>query len=128
MDDKTQQEREEAHRLKTLAEQKYKSSNLKSALKYAKRAHRLFPKLDGLSETLTAFKILRVAATASATLDWYKVLQIEPFSHINTIKKQYKRLALALHPDKNPFAASEEAFKLVGNAFRVLSDKSLGKT
>ncbi|GMQ04176.1 hypothetical protein CsSME_00049687 [Camellia sinensis var. sinensis] len=123
MDEKTQQEREEAHRLKTLAEQKYKSSNLKSALKYAKRAHRLFPKLDGLSETLTAFKILRVAATASATLDWYKVLQIEPFSHINTIKKQYKRLALALHPDKNPFAASEEAFKLVGNAFRVLSDR-----
>ncbi|GFZ08707.1 DNAJ heat shock N-terminal domain-containing protein [Actinidia rufa] len=140
---KTEQEREEAVRLKTLAEKKYGSSNLKSAIKYAKRAHRLFPNLDGLSEMLTAFKILRVAAKlsssssapaddsdtdsavggGSATLDWYKILQIEPFSHINTIKKQYKRLALTLHPDKNPFPASEEAFKLVGEAFRVLSDK-----
>ncbi|PSS01356.1 protein of unknown function DUF3444 protein [Actinidia chinensis var. chinensis] len=137
---KTEQEREEAVRLKALAEKKYGSSNLKSAIKYAKRAHRLFPNLDGLSEMLTAFKILRVAAKlssapaddsdtdsavvgGSATLDWYKILQMEPFSHINTIKKQYKRLALTLHPDKNPFPASEEAFKLVGEAFRVLSDK-----
>ncbi|KAI8566987.1 hypothetical protein RHMOL_Rhmol02G0086200 [Rhododendron molle] len=121
-------EEEEALRLKTLAEQKYSSSNLKSALKYAKRAHRLSPSLDGLSELLTAFQILRVAAspsssTATTTLDWYKILHIEPFSHTNAVKKQYKKLALTLHPDKNPFPASEEAFKLVAEAFRVLSDK-----
>ncbi|KAL6985689.1 hypothetical protein U1Q18_019063 [Sarracenia purpurea var. burkii] len=139
MDEKTEPEQEEALRLKTLAEQKYSSSNLKSALKYAKRAHRLSPNIHGVSELVTAFKILRVAAKFSSsttathsaadgggggpTLDWYKILQIEPFSHINTIKKQYKRLALTLHPDKNPFPASAEAFKLVGEAFRVLSDK-----
>ncbi|KAI3453845.1 hypothetical protein Pfo_010508 [Paulownia fortunei] len=123
---------EEALRLKTLAEQKYTSSNLKSALKYAKRAHKLHPSLDGLPEMLTAFKILRTAATPilesssatqNSTPDYYKILQVESFSHINTIKKQYKKLALTLHPDKNPFVASEEAFKLVGVAARVLSDK-----
>ncbi|KAL3329771.1 hypothetical protein AABB24_033901, partial [Solanum stoloniferum] len=130
----------EALRLKTLAEQKYNSGNLKSALKYAKRAHNLHPAVDGVSEMLTAFKILHtgtvpavtpaVAAvgdaatiTTSTLLDYYNILQIERFSHINTIKKQYRKLALTLHPDKNPFAASEEAFKLVGEAFRVLSDK-----
>ncbi|KAL3500020.1 hypothetical protein ACH5RR_039113 [Cinchona calisaya] len=126
-------------RLKTLAEQKYVAGNLKSALKYAKRAHRLQPSLDALPEMLTAFKILRTATkpitsappdddedSVSATPappDYYKILQIERFVNINTIKKQYKKLALTLHPDKNPFVASEEAFKHVGEAFRVLSDK-----
>ncbi|XP_052209477.1 J protein JJJ2 [Diospyros lotus] len=125
MAEETEQDRkrEEALRLKTLAEDKYNSSNLKAAVKYAKKAHALCPTLDGLSEMLTAFKILHAAAKASATPDWYKILEVEPFSHINTIKKQYKRLAITLHPDKSSFAASAEAFKLVGEAFRVLSDK-----
>ncbi|KAM7493847.1 hypothetical protein LguiB_028456 [Lonicera macranthoides] len=114
---------EEALRLKTLAEQKYNSSNLKSAHKFAKKAHRLSPDIDGLSEMLTAFKILRTSAKSTTAPNWYKILQVEPFSHINTIKKQYKKLALTLHPDKTAFSASEEAFKLVGEGFRVLSDK-----
>ncbi|KAK9985178.1 hypothetical protein SO802_034703 [Lithocarpus litseifolius] len=112
------EEEEEALRLKGIAETKYKKSNLKSAVKYAKRALRLAPNLDGLSEMVTSFKILR-----SPESDWYTILQVEPFAHINTIKKQYKKLALLLHPDKNPYAGSEEAFKLVGDAFRFLSDK-----
>lgn len=116
----------ESLRLKTLAEQTYISSDLKLALKYAKRAHRLCPALDGITEMLTAFKILSAAANtieATTTPHWYKILEVEPFSHINTIKKQYKNLALILHPDKNTFIASEEAFKLVNEAFSVLSDK-----
>ncbi|KAI3727968.1 hypothetical protein L6452_16592 [Arctium lappa] len=116
----------ESIRLKTLAEQTYISSDLKLALKYAKRAHRLCPTLDGVSEMLTAFKILSAAATTietTTTPHWYKILEVEPFSHINSIKKRYKKLALILHPDKNTFIASEEAFKLVNEAFSVLSDK-----
>ncbi|PHT58304.1 hypothetical protein CQW23_00667 [Capsicum baccatum] len=135
----------ESIRLKTLAEQKYSSGNLKSALKYAKRAVNLHPTAAGVSEILTAFKILHSAtvpvisvASAAAGIgnssapattttpplpDYYKILQVERFSRTDTIKTQYKKLALALHPDKNPFVASEEAFKVVGEAFRVLSDK-----
>ncbi|KAF8380777.1 hypothetical protein HHK36_028271 [Tetracentron sinense] len=124
------EEEEEALRLKSQAEEKYKLSNLKSALKYAKRAERLYPDLDGISEMVTAFKILRIASKSSGDAsppDWYKILQVDPFSHINSIKKQYKKLALLLHPDKNPFSASEEAFKRVSEAFRVLSDKTRRK-
>lgn len=119
-------EREEALALKALAEEKYKESKLKTALKYARRAQRLSRDLDGVSEMITAFKILKVGLKCSGageSPDWYKILQVEPFSHINSIKKQYKKLALVLHPDKSPFVASEEAFKLVGEAFRCLSDK-----
>lgn len=119
-------EPEEALRLKAIAEAKYQQSKLKSALKYARRALRLSPDLEGVSEMITAFKILKLGAKLSGagdSPDWYKILQVEPFSNISTIKKQYKKLALLLHPDKNPFVASEEAFKLIGEAFRCLSDK-----
>ncbi|KAG6596710.1 Chaperone protein dnaJ 49, partial [Cucurbita argyrosperma subsp. sororia] len=115
------EQKPEARRLRELAETKFRDSNLKSALKYAKRAHRLDPNLDGAAEILTSLQILRVAAGSPD--EWYGILQVEPFAHINTIKKQYKKLALLLHPDKNPYAGSEEAFKLVNEAFRFLSDK-----
>ncbi|XP_050228416.1 uncharacterized protein LOC126677700 [Mercurialis annua] len=120
----TDENQEEALRLKSIAESNYKDSHLKTALKYAKKAHKLSPNLEGLSSMLTSFKILRAGAANSDDFrDWYKVLQVEPFSHANTIKKQYKKLALVLHPDKNPFLGCEDAFKLVGEGFRVLSDK-----
>lgn len=135
-------EPEEAVRLKGLAEEKYIAGDLSSALKYAKRASRRNPSLDGISELLTAFRIVRTSSknvfltpadgtllstststTPSPPPDYYKILQVERFAHINTIKKQYKKLALTLHPDKNSFVGSEEAFKHVGEAFRVLSDR-----
>lgn len=134
-------EPEEAGRLKRLAEEKYIAGDLCSALKFAKRASRRNPSLDGISELLTAFRIIRTSnknvfltpadgtllSTSTSTThsppDYYKILQVERFAHINTIKKQYKRLALTLHPDKNSFVASEEAFKHVAEAFRVLSDR-----
>lgn len=52
--------------------------------------------------------------------DWYKVLQIDRNDNDAIIKKQYKKFALQLHPDKNKFAGAESAFKLIGEAQRVL--------
>lgn len=117
----TEQERKALH-LKSIAETKFKASNLISALKYAKRAQCLVPELDGISEMVTSFEILRVSSKSSIP-DWYKILNVEPFAHTNVIRKQYKKLALILHPDKNPRVGSDEAFKLVSEAFRFLSDK-----
>ncbi|XP_050378329.1 uncharacterized protein LOC126795558 [Argentina anserina] len=117
---------QQALQLKSLAESKYKASNFKSALKYAKRAHHLCPDLDGVASMVTAFDILRVAhkrGGGPTDPNWYKIIQVEPFAHINTIKSKYKKLALLLHPDKSPHLGSDEAFKLVGEAFRVLSDR-----
>ncbi|PIA58762.1 hypothetical protein AQUCO_00500597v1 [Aquilegia coerulea] len=74
---------------------------------------------------ITSFNILYIYSKSSSTAgpDWYSILQVEPFSHINSIKKQYKKLALILHPDKNTCIASEEAFKRVSEANQILSDK-----
>ena len=108
----------EALRLKAMAESKFKASNnAKSALKYAKRAQRLCPHLAGVSEAVTSLTVL-------AAPDWYSALGAEPFANSSVIRRQYKKLALLLHPDKNPNVASEEAFKLVGEAFHLLSDRS----
>ncbi|XP_077234924.1 DNAJ heat shock N-terminal domain-containing protein [Tasmannia lanceolata] len=112
---------ESALRFKSLAEEKFHQTSIKSALKYAKKAQLLNPDLDDISNMVMAFKIIRIASKSSP--NWYKILQLEPFSHINTIKKQYKKLALTLHPDKHSCLGSEEAFKSVGEAFRFLSDK-----
>ncbi|KAK4769262.1 hypothetical protein SAY86_027412 [Trapa natans] len=116
---------QEAVRLKSLAEAEFKSSNPKSALKHAKAADRLFPSLPGLSQMVTCFKILAAASdsASSSVPDYYAILQVERFSHINIIRKQYKSLALSVHPDKNASLGSEEAFKLIGDAFSVLNDR-----
>ncbi|VVB17487.1 unnamed protein product [Arabis nemorensis] len=56
-----------------------------------------------------------------------RILQVEPDADESTIKKQYKKLALHLHPDKNKFPGDESAFKLIGEAKRVLLDKTASK-
>ncbi|KAM1033370.1 hypothetical protein ACFX2C_036921 [Malus domestica] len=57
-------------------------------------------------------------------MDWYGILQIQKCDDDVTIKKQYRKLALLLHPDKNKFAGAEAAFKLIGEANRVLTDQA----
>ncbi|KAK9664280.1 hypothetical protein RND81_14G030500 [Saponaria officinalis] len=55
--------------------------------------------------------------------DWYAILQVEQTADETLIKKQYRKFALLLHPDKNQFAGAEAAFKLIGEAQRILLDK-----
>ncbi|XP_019087476.1 PREDICTED: E3 ubiquitin-protein ligase SINA-like 7 [Camelina sativa] len=55
--------------------------------------------------------------------DWYKILGVDPLADEEAVKKTYKQLALLLHPDKNKFDGAEGAFKLVLEAWCLLSDK-----
>ncbi|KAK3027730.1 hypothetical protein RJ639_042470 [Escallonia herrerae] len=49
----------------------------------------------------------------SPFIDWYLLLQVEENVGMDTIRKQYHKLALQLHPDKNRHPKAEIAFKLV---------------
>ncbi|KAK2990302.1 hypothetical protein RJ640_014754 [Escallonia rubra] len=60
----------------------------------------------------------------SPFIDWYLLLQVEENVGIDTIRKQYRKLALQLHPDKNRHPKAEIAFKLVSEAYACLSDKA----
>jgi DnaJ-class molecular chaperone len=55
--------------------------------------------------------------------DFYKILGISRTATDDEIKKAYRKLALKYHPDKNKAANAEEQFKLVAEAYEVLSDK-----
>lgn len=55
--------------------------------------------------------------------DYYEVLGVERTADTAQIKKAYKKLALELHPDRNPDDAEAEArFKEASEAYQVLSD------
>lgn len=58
--------------------------------------------------------------------DYYKILGIDKSSSEQQIKKAYRRLALKLHPDKEPDpnkkASTEKKFKDVADAYEVLMD------
>jgi hypothetical protein len=54
-------------------------------------------------------------------VDYYEALQISPHADSETIQRVYRLLAQRYHPD-NSDSGSEESFRLVLAAFRVLSD------
>ena len=55
--------------------------------------------------------------------DYYRILGVEKNAGDNDIKKAYRKLAIALHPDKNPGdAEAEHKFKELGEAYETLSD------
>ncbi|CAN6467802.1 unnamed protein product [Victoria cruziana] len=118
--------RDEALRARDIAENKMETKDYAGAHKLILKAKQLFPELENVSQMLTVCSVHCSAETKlhGAEMDWYGILQVEPTADEAAIKKQYKKLALLLHPDKNKFAGAESAFKLIGEAMRILCDQA----
>ena len=57
------------------------------------------------------------------TQDYYSVLGIRRNASVDALKRAYRKLAHENHPDKNPGdPAAEERFKMISEAYSVLSD------
>ncbi|XP_014518550.1 uncharacterized protein LOC106775846 [Vigna radiata var. radiata] len=118
--------KDEAVRAKQIAENKMQAGDYEGGLKFATKAQRLFPDIQNIVQILAVCEVHCAAQKkpSGSDMDWYGILQTQQSADEATIKKQYRKLALLLHPDKNKSAGAEAAFKLVGEANRVLTDQS----
>ncbi|XP_022740699.1 uncharacterized protein LOC111292534 [Durio zibethinus] len=117
--------KEEAIRAKNIAEKKMQSRDFSGALKIAAKAQQLFQDLENISQMIMVCDVHCAAEKRlfGNEMDWYAILKVEPTADEATIKKQYRKFALQLHPDKNKFPGAEAAFKLIGDAQRTLLDR-----
>ncbi|KAG8390389.1 hypothetical protein BUALT_Bualt01G0078300 [Buddleja alternifolia] len=116
--------KDEALRSKSIAEGKLDKRDFAGARKLALKAQNLFPGLDGISQMSTTIDVYISAENKiSGEVDWYGLLGLNPSVDDEAIKKQYRKLALMLHPDKNKSVGANGAFVLISEAFGMLSDK-----
>lgn len=60
--------------------------------------------------------------------DYYEILGITKSASLDEVKKAYRKLALAWHPDRNKAANAHEKFKEINEAYAVLSDPKKKET
>jgi curved DNA-binding protein CbpA len=56
--------------------------------------------------------------------DYYQILRLKRTATELEIKKQYRKLALELHPDKNPAPSATQKFIELTESYEVLSNKN----
>uniref|UniRef100_A0A0E0JSY7 J domain-containing protein n=1 Tax=Oryza punctata TaxID=4537 RepID=A0A0E0JSY7_ORYPU len=116
--------RDDAIRSKEIAERKFNENDITGAKKFALKAKTLFDSLEGIDNMISALNIhIRAQTKIEGENDVYGILDISASDDDDKIKKQYRKLALQTHPDKNKFSGAESAFKLIQDAWDVLSDK-----
>ncbi|KAL6638226.1 hypothetical protein ACP70R_025798 [Stipagrostis hirtigluma subsp. patula] len=114
--------REQAEKACKRAEQLFLIGRVPEARTLAARASRLCPSLPAVASALAAYEV-HAAAAAARPPDWRAVLGI-PRGEAATpdaVKKQFRRLSLLVHPDRNSCAAAESAFELLRQACDALS-------
>ncbi|XLR28424.1 hypothetical protein HN51_041755 [Arachis hypogaea] len=117
--------KDEAVRAKEVAERKLSEKDYVGAKRFALKALNLYPALEGLTQFVTTLDVyISAEKKISGVTDWYGVLGVTPSADDETVKKQYRKLILALHPDKNKSPGADGAFKLVSEAWTLLSDKA----
>ncbi|KAK4433958.1 Chaperone protein DnaJ [Sesamum alatum] len=116
--------KEEAIRAKHAALEKMDIRDFTGARKYAVRAQELCPDLDNVVQIILVCDVHCSAAevVCGDEMDWYKILDVDATSDEASIRRQYNRLALGLHPDKNRFPGAADAFRLIREAKAVLTD------
>ncbi|GFP98566.1 Dnaj homolog subfamily b member 5 [Phtheirospermum japonicum] len=115
--------KDEAVKAKEVAETKLLEKDIPGAKKFALKAQGLFPKLDGLSQFLEIVDVhVAHEKKIKGEVDYYRILGVDPFANEDVLKKHYKRMALSLHPDKNKSVGADGAFKILSQAWSVLSD------
>ncbi|KAF3598932.1 hypothetical protein F2Q69_00033528 [Brassica cretica] len=103
--------KDEAKRAMDIAEKKLSEKDYVGAKKFVTKAQNLYPHLDGLNQVSMMIHVYISAANkiinGGKEFDLYGVLGVDPLADDEALKKQYKKLALLLHPDKNKCKGAE---------------------
>lgn len=117
--------KDDAIKAKQVAEKRFVEMDIAAAVRFALRAHSLYPSLDGLPQFIATLNVyLSAEKRIDGCIDWYRILGVDPLADEETIRKHYRKLALILHPDKNKSIGADGAFKIVSEAWSCLSDKT----
>ncbi|KAI4363751.1 hypothetical protein MLD38_019926 [Melastoma candidum] len=117
--------KEEALKAKEIAEKRFAEKDFAGAKNYALKAKSLWPGLDGISQMVATFDVyVASAARFNGEVDYYSILGLKPTADKFAVKRQYRKLAVLLHPDKNKSVGADGAFKLVSEAWTLLSDSA----
>ncbi|CAI0442445.1 unnamed protein product [Linum tenue] len=117
--------RGEAARAKEIAEKKFFEKDLVGARKFALKAKNLYPELEGITQMVATLDVyISSENKVNGEEDWYGILGTNPLADDDMVRKQYRKLALILHPDKNKSVGADGAFKLISMAWSTLSDKT----
>lgn len=65
---------------------------------------------------------LKAVEKIKACTNYYQILNVRKGVDQDELKKQYRKLALQYHPDKNRAPGASEAFKKINSAFDTLRD------
>ncbi|XP_054820080.1 uncharacterized protein LOC129319072 [Prosopis cineraria] len=116
---------EEAHKAIEIAEQRFAQRDFAGAKNYALKAKTLCPGMEGIAQMVATFEVYVASEIENnAERDYYSILGLKPSADEDSIKKQYRKMAVLLHPDKNKCVGADGAFKLVSEAWTWLSDNA----
>ncbi|KAJ4730204.1 DnaJ domain containing protein [Melia azedarach] len=114
---------EEALKAKEIAEKRFLEKDFAGAKNYALKAKTLCPGLEGIAQMVATFEVYFASEIkCNGEIDYYSVLGLKPSANKEAVKKQYRKMAVLLHPDKNKCVGADGAFKLVSEAWTLLSD------
>ncbi|XP_065869687.1 uncharacterized protein [Euphorbia lathyris] len=117
--------KDEAAKAKEIAEKKFFAKDLPGAKRFASKAQNLYPGLEGIPQMVATLDVYISAENKiNGEADWYGILGVDPQADDEAVRKQYRKLALMLHPDKNKSVGADGAFKFISEAWSLLSDKS----
>lgn len=116
--------KDEALRARAIAEKKFEEKDIAGAKKFALKAQNLFPALEGIVQLIATLDVYAASELKiNGEKNLYALFSVPPSVDDDTLKKQYRKLALLLHPDKNKSIGAEGAFQFISEAWTVLSDK-----
>ncbi|CAL0307330.1 unnamed protein product [Lupinus luteus] len=118
--------KEEALKAIENAEKRFAQRDFAGAKSYAVKAKTLCPGLEGISQMVATFEVyIASEVTHNGEVDYYSILGLKPSVNTQVVKRQYKKLAVLFHPDKNRCVEADKAFKLVSEAWTWLSDSAM---